>query len=247
MKPDFFRALTDNDREYLNFAPYVAGIHPLYQWKRSTAMTYAKSVKASSTPSGVEVKVGWSAPFVTGVSTVYLFAPDGDVTVTHSAKGLFLPMLKVGVRAGLVPSLQNAEWYGRGPQETYLDRKTGARIAIHRANVDELEHRYMRPQENGHRTDVRRLTITDSEGNGIRIDNMDKPFGFNLAKYSPEKLDSAKHLYELVPDDYLTLSIDGFQRGVGGDMPGVATLRRQYKLPSFREYTFKFRIGKIND
>ena len=247
MKPDFFRALTDNDREYLNFAPYVAGIHPLYQWKRTTAMTYAKSVKAASTPSGVEVKVSWSAPFVSGVSTTYLFAPDGDVTVSHSAKGLFLPMLKVGVRVGLVPSLESAEWYGRGPQETYVDRKTGAKIAIHRAGIDELEHRYMRPQENGHRTDVRSLIIRDAQGGGIRIDNMGTPFGFNLGRYSPEKLDAAKHLYELIPDDYLTLCLDGAQRGVGGDMPGVAMLHKPYKLSSFKEYSFKFRIGKIND
>ncbi|MEE1011028.1 MAG: glycoside hydrolase family 2 TIM barrel-domain containing protein, partial [Acutalibacteraceae bacterium] len=85
LRPDFFRALTDNDREYLNFAPMFCGIHPLYQWKRTTAMTVANSVKAQATPSGVEVTVKWKAPFVSGVSTTYLFSPDGDVTVSHSA------------------------------------------------------------------------------------------------------------------------------------------------------------------
>lgn len=245
MKPDFFRALTDNDREYINFAPYVAEVHPLYQWKRSTALTVATSVKASATPKGVEVKVKWNAPFVSGVSTTYLFSPAGEVTVKHSATGLLIPMLKVGVRMGIRSDLRSTAWYGRGPQETYCDRKTGAKIALHSMTVDELEHRYMRPQENGHRTDVRSLSITDEKGEGLKIESMDIPFGFNYLKYTPEKLDRAKHLFELQNDDYLTLCLDGAERGVGGDMPGCATLHKPYKLKGFTDYTFEFRISKI--
>lgn len=245
LRPDFFRALTDNDRGYINFVPFISGVHPLYQWKRTTAMLNSTSVKAVSTPSGVEVSVGWSAPFVSGVNTVYLFSPEGDVTVTHSAIGLFLPMLKVGVRMGVISSLENASWYGRGPQETYVDRKTGAKIADWSMTVDELEHRYMRPQENGHRTDVRSLCLTDKDGKGIRIDSMDIPFGFNYSRYTPEKLDEAKHLYELKKDDFLTLGLDAAERGVGGDMPGCTYLHKPYKLKNGKRYEFKFRISKI--
>ncbi len=244
LRPDFFRALTDNDTEYLNFVPMISKIHPLYQWKRTTALTTAASVKADSTPSGVEVKVKWVAPFVAGVSTVYLFSPDGEVTVKHSARGLVLPMLKVGVRMGIKSTLDNVSWYGRGPQETYCDRKTGAKIARHKMTVAELEHRYMRPQENGHRTDVRSLEITNNAGSGIVIDAMDIPFGFNLGYYSPEKLDSAKHLYELRRDNCITLCLDAAMRGVGGDMPGCAHLHKPYKLKGGKEYTFEFRISK---
>ena len=244
LRPDFFRPLTDNDREYLNFAPVFTGIHPLYQWRRTTAMTVARNVKAASTPSGVEVSVKWNAPFVSGVSTTYLFSPDGDVTVKHSAMGLLLPMLKVGMKMGISGNLENAEWYGRGPHETYLDRKTGGKIATHSMPVANLEHRYMRPQENGHRTDVRSLEITDKNGFGIRIDAMDIPFGFNLGYYSAEKLEKAKHLYELEKDDYISLSIDGAMRGVGGDMPGCAHLHKEYRLNSHKKIEFEFRISK---
>jgi len=245
LRPDFFRPLTDNDIGYINFTPFISGVHPLYQWKRSTAQTVASSVRAASTPSGVEVKVSWNAPFVSGVSTVYLFSPDGDVTISHSATGLLIPMLKVGVRMGIINSLENVEWYGRGPQENYCDRKTGARIADHKMKADELEHRYMRPQENGHRTDVRNLVITDNDGSGIRIDAMDIPFGFNLGCYSPEKIDKAKHLFELEKDPYLTLCLDAAERGVGGDMPGCAYLHEPYKLKSGKGYSFTFRISKV--
>lgn len=244
MRPDFFRALTDNDIGYINFAPYLTGIHPLYQWKRSTAQTAASKVKAEATPSGVMVNVKWHAPFTSGVETSYLFSPDGEVTISHKAKGLLLPMLKVGMRMGIKSRLENAEWYGRGPQENYCDRKTGARIARHSATVDELEHRYMRPQENGHRTDTRSLEITDESGSGIIIDAMDIPFGFNLGYYNPEKLDNAKHLFELEKDSCITLSLDAAERGVGGDMPGCAYLHKPYKVNSFREYGFTFRISK---
>ncbi len=244
LRPDFFRPLTDNDRGYVNFAPVFAGIHPLYQWRRTTAQTVARSVKAKSTPSGVEVNVKWNAPFVAGVSTTYLFSPDGDVTVKHSAMGLFLPMLKVGMRVGIKSTFENVEWYGRGPHETYCDRKTGARIAKHEMTVAELEHRYMRPQENGHRTDVRSLSVCDDSGFGFRIDAMDIPFGFNLGYYNPEKLDRAKHLYELEKDNCITLSLDAAMRGVGGDMPGCAYLHKPYKLSSGKKIEFEFRISK---
>ncbi len=244
LRPDFFRALTDNDREYLNFAPMFCGIHPLYQWKRTTAMTVASSVKAQSTAAGVEVAVKWKAPFVSGVSTTYLFSPDGDVTVQHSAMGLLLPMLKVGMRMGIKNSLENVEWYGRGPHESYLDRKKGAKIAKHSMTVAELEHRYMRPQENGHRTDVRSLAVNDKTGFGIRIDAMDIPFGFNLGYYTPEKLDKAKHLFELKKDGFITLCLDAAMRGVGGDMPGCAHLHKEYRLNSHKKIEFRFRISK---
>ncbi len=245
LRPDFFRALTDNDIGYLNFAPVFSGIHFLYQWKRTTAQTAAVSVKAQSTRSGVEVKVKWAAPFVSGLSTTYLFAPDGSVSVKHTAKGLFIPMLKVGMRMSVIPELENVTWYGRGPQENYVDRKTGAKIGVYSMTVDELEHRYMRPQENGHRCDVRSLKAVDENGNGFIAEALDIPFGFNMAWYSPEHLDKAKHLYEIRKDNFITLSLDAGMRGVGGDMPGCATLHDPYKLKAGRSYTFEFRISKV--
>ena len=244
VKPDFYRPLTDNDRGYINFAPFFKGVHPAQQWRTVTETTLAFSVKASSTKSGVLVKVIWSAPFTAGVTTTYLFAPDGNVTVSHSAAGLALPMLKVGMRMGIDSALENVEWYGRGPHETYCDRKTGGKIGIYKMKADELEHRYMRPQENGHRTDVRKLVLTDNEGSGIKIEAMDVTFGFNYGYYSPEKIDNAKHLYELEKDDYLTLCLDGAERGVGGDMPGCAYLHKPYKLKDGKRYTFSFRISR---
>ena len=245
MRPDFFRALTDNDRGYLNFAPQFALIHPLYQWKRSTALTKAVKTSVTGTNNGVKVTVNWLSPFTAGVVTTYTFAPGGDITVTHCAMGLALPMLKVGLRFGLNPEYSVCTWYGRGPWENYCDRKTGSAIAVHTSDIDGLEHRYMRPQENGHRCDVRSLKFTDENGEGILIEAMDRPFGFNAGYYTPEKIDTARHLFELEKDNYITVCLDAAQRGVGGDMPGAAYLHKPYKLNSGEMHKFEFRISKV--
>ena len=76
------------------------------------------------------------------------------------------------------------------------------------------------------------------------IDAMDIPFGFNLGYYTPEKLDRAKHLFELEKDNCITLCLDAAERGVGGDMPGCAYLHKPYKLRSGKTYSFEFRISK---
>jgi len=151
-------------------------------------------------------------------------------------------MLRVGMRLGLDQRLLQAKWYGRGPHESQRDRKTGQKIRLHDMPVAELEHRYMRPQENGNREDVRSLELYGSDGHGLRID-AEKAINFSALYYTQEKLDDAKHLYELIPDGYVSLCVDGFQRGVGGDLPGSAFLHEPYKLKPGK-YAFGFTMRK---
>ena len=101
----------------------------------------------------------------------------------------------------------------------------------------------MRPQENGNRTDVRSLEMTDDSGYGFRISSR-YPFDFSVHQYSQEKLEKAMHDYELTPDEYYTLCIDDRQRGVGGDMPGSACLHEPYKMHR-GSYSFAFRIEEV--
>ncbi|HZK39798.1 MAG TPA: glycoside hydrolase family 2 TIM barrel-domain containing protein [Clostridia bacterium] len=248
MTPNFFRPLTDNDRGYLNFVPKIVRIHPLYQWDRTSRHIRATGVKAKRLPNGqVEVSVKWFAPFASGVRTVYLFDAVGRVTVKHCTAGVFLPLLKVGLRTGIDAQLSNAKFYGRGPHETYCDRKTGGKIAVHEMKVAELEHRYMRPQENGNRTDVRSLQLTGENGKGLTIEApAGKQFNFSAGYYSQEKLEAAKHLYELKADQYITLNLDAAQRGVGGDLPGNTMLHPPYKMGTFKKYCFEFTVSPKN-
>ena len=167
---------------------------------------------------------------------------DGSVTFTENAKNSHTDLLKIGSRMGVSASLNNVEWYGRGPYESYADRKTGEKIAVHSMKAEETEHMYMRPQENGNRTDVRRIKLTNDSGKGIVID-AGSPINFSIHPYSQDELERAEHIFELKKDDFLTLNLDGFECGVGGDMPGVASLHEPYKIHKGK-YSYSFTVKR---
>ena len=245
LRPNFFRALTDNDFSFINFVPALTKFHPWRIWKWASKHVWAQRVKIKRlSESCVQVKVLWGhcPSLIARDVTTYTIHASGTIEVGHRARGL-LPMLRVGMRLGLKEEISRVKWYGHGPQESYCDRKTGQKIREYEMDAADLEHRYMRPQENGNRTDVRMLQLTRADGAGLRIEAAGDVFGFSAGAYSQEKLDDAKHLYELLPDGYLSLCVDGFHRGVGGDMPGSAFLHKPYKLNAGK-YAYGFVIKK---
>ena len=152
-------------------------------------------------------------------------------------------MLRFGLQFAMPGQFNRVKWYGRGPQENYCDRKTGARIAQYEMSVADLEHHYMRPQENGHRTDVRTLEITAEDGRGLKLTALgETPMAFNCFPYTIEDLDKATHIHALQHRDLTTVCIDATQRGVGGDMPGSATLREPYIMHKGTAYSHSFLI-----
>ena len=108
-----------------------------------------------------------------GVKIFYTVHSDGRIDVSYEGTPL-MDMLRFGLQFRLPGEFDLVKWYGRGPQETYCDRKTGGKIGIYNMKVEELEHRYMRPQENGQRTDVRSLELSDSDGHTLSFTAKDK-------------------------------------------------------------------------
>ena len=114
----------------------------------------------------------------------------------------------------------NLSWYGRGPHESYQDRKTGAAIGVYSGTVWEQYHPYVRPHENGNKTDVRWIALTNDEGIGLMAVGMPllsasaHQFLPQVLKYIP---DSQRHGNEIKPGDLIRLNIDYQQMGVGGD------------------------------
>ena len=240
LRPNFFRALTDNDMAYSNFVPPLSRFYPLRLWKIAGKRIFAWRAGARRlSPSAVQITVGWKG-LLAFARTQYIVHAGGAIEVSHRARGFLLPMLRAGLRVCLNGELAHAAWYGRGPHESHCDRKTGQKIAAFECPAAQLEHRYMRPQENGNRTDVRRLALTREDGAGILFE-ADTVFGFSVLPYSQETLDRARHQSDLWDDACLHLHLDAFQRGVGGDMPGVACLHEPYKMRPGR-YEFKFGI-----
>ncbi|WMJ90681.1 hypothetical protein [Anaerocolumna sp. MB42-C2] len=141
------------------------------------------------------------------------------------------------------PDFNHFTWFGRGPYENYCDRKSASKVGLWHAALPELQHNYMRPQENGNRTDVRFLQITTPYGNGFKVQDLTgQHMGFSAQPYSQEDLDAAEHIFELPVRDSITLHIDSLQCGVGGDVPGFTLLKPPYRIHPLQEYIQEFII-----
>lgn len=157
-----------------------------------------------------------------------------------------LPLIpRIGLSIRLDNELQNVEWFGRGPQENYWDRKSAAYVGKDKSTVDELYFPYIRPQENGYRTDVRWLSIYDEEGSGLQFSG-NPLFCFAALNYTREELDryewsKQRHPHELVKAGFVDLNIDLAQMGVGGDDSWGAKTHSQYTLPA-KKYEFEFLV-----
>ena len=162
----------------------------------------------------------------------YTFTPGGQVKVkmdTEIPKNMqkahnFGPVLRVGMLTQLIPELKNIAWYGRGPGESYADRKTGVPIGIFRRELEKFYHPYVHPCENGNRTDTRWFTLTDSTGQGIKISGL-KPLQFTAYPFTLEDLANTRHNAELPRRDFTTLCIDDKSAGVGNSWGGSTSAK----------------------
>ena len=151
---------------------------------------------------------------------------------------------RIGMQMKMPNEYANMKWYGRGPHENYWDRKTGAAVGIYSQKVTEPDHVYVRPQENGNRTDVRWMTLTDKKGRGIRVTGIPL-LSVSAWPYSMEDLSKAWHPYEISERDFVTVNIDYKQMGVGGDNSWGAKTHPEYTLPA-KQYEYEFMIEPIN-
>lgn len=240
--PNYYRAQIDNDRDAANFVPPLLPLMDCQRWKATAGKARAKLLGIEPRDGGIVLTYGWRHPLLRSARTQYHVYADGTLDITHTAVSKRRDMLRVGLQMALPASFDTAAWLGRGPHENYPDRKTGARKALHRTPVAQLEHRYMRPQENGARCDVNRLTLSGRDGALDVQDLSGDGLLFSAWHYTQQALDDATHIHELTPANLTTLSIDGVMCGVGGDVPGFARLHQAYRLPAGRPYTIHVRM-----
>jgi beta-galactosidase len=152
---------------------------------------------------------------------------------------------RVGVRFDLPPELRRARWFGTGPNESYPDTRQAARVGRFAADLDELNVAYSRPQETGHRGDLRSLVISDGTAPRLRVTTWPnherhRP-GFTLSGYTPQQLDRARHPYELGPIDRVYLFLDDAVHGIGSRSCGVDVLPEHALWPGRRQFAVEFR------
>lgn len=245
LMPNYFRALTDNDIDFLNFTPQWAKFHPFYAWQRATHHTRADKTEVIKNKNAVEIHIAFSTAGLKKSVATYRVYPDGRLYVFHSAvptKG----MLRFGYQMTMDKSMEYITWYGRGPKPTYIDRKLGCKIDLYKSSVTDFEYRYMRPQESSNRCDVRYFTLTDKNGFGIKVDAYyDNPINFSAYHYTTDGLEKATHINDIPYKDITTVNIDHRQLGVGGDLPGQAFVREPYTMPKGQKQEYSFVITPI--
>ncbi len=245
LMPNYFRALTDNDIDFLNFTPQWAKFHPFYAWQRATHHTRADKTEVTKNKNAVEIHIAFSTAGLKKSVATYRVYPDGRLYVFHSAvptKG----MLRFGYQMTMDKSMEYITWYGRGPKPTYIDRKLGSKIDLYKSSVTDFEYRYMRPQESSNRCDVRYFTLTDKNGFGIKVDAYyDNPINFSAYHYTTDGLEKATHINDIPYEDITTVNIDHRQLGVGGDLPGQAFVREPYTMPKGQKQEYSFVITPI--
>lgn len=232
--PEFWRAITNNDKYPPNNYADLDKLLGLSKFRR--AMKRLKCVGASLDRNDDCLTVHYSMrmPYVSGLKVDYTFFADGAMRMSMN----LMPtsnLIRYGFEFGLAEGMDGVTYYGRGENECYCDRARNAVVGVYTKSGEQMTHDYLSPQENGNRMDVRWVTIGTKQK--LKVTAVSHNFQLGVHPYTVQMLDEATHLHELGRLDYLTVNIDGAQRGVGGDLPAIACTKKQYKLPRLHRYT----------
>jgi len=246
LKPDFWRVPTDND--YGNDM-----VKRLRIWKDAHESATLTEFDFKTLDHEVVVSVKrYIKETGSEFNSTYTITGDYKIKVDNQfilAPNIPVPELpRLGMQTAISNELSLVEWYGRGSHENYADRKTSARIGIYQSKVEDLYFPYIRPQENGYRTDVRWVAFTNSKGKGFKIQGssalcINASF-YSKEQYSNEEQVDYKHTFDMKKEEIIYLNVDYKQMGVGGDNSWGAKVHEEYQvLP--HEYNYSFILSAI--
>lgn len=242
LEPNFWRVPTNNDRGY-NMQ------NELKVWRDVSSNRILKSFEHIKNRNG-SILIKTTSELQQGKSSYnvdYLISTDGKITVSvkFTKKGNNLPELpRFGMVLQMPTEFNQMAWFGRGPGETYQDRKFNALIDLYEGDVTSQATAYIYPQENGNKTDVRWMAFRNKKGIGFLFSG-DVPLEMSAHHYSISDFDSEpKHYYELPSQDFVEITIDHLQMGVGGDNTWGYKPHREYRLFE-SSYSYNFSIVPI--
>jgi beta-galactosidase len=238
VRPDFWRARTDNDmgasrREYISEAWKTAGDEAM--------LTDCHIVKLGN--GAVKVAFETELPDNLGLfDTEYKIYGNGEVAVTASyrkCKNSGQILYRYGMQMALPGAFKNMSWYGRGPHATYSDRMF-APVGVYQGSVDEQWVDYSNPQENGNKTDVRWMALRNDDGVGLLVKGA-QPLSVNASHFRAADMEAAAYAFELPRRDEVILNIDLAQQGVGGNNSWGAMPLKDYLLPA-ENFSYRFHL-----
>lgn len=252
---NFWRAPTDNDLG--NQMQKWASI-----WQGAGAKLKLNSINSKTNKSGIEVNTHYNSnAFKGNYQVVYSISHQGEIhvkTALDLADNQNLPNLpRFGMQLVIPGEYQNMSWFGRGPHETYADRKSAAKISTYKGKVKDQIHHYARPQENGNKTDVRWLALKSNNGAGLLAIG-DKPLSVSAWPYLQADIDfiagkdgeesasglvpvTSKHGAEVPMRNLVTVNIDHKQMGVGGDTSWGRLVHAPYTIKA-QDHSYGFTL-----
>ena len=245
LKPNFWRAVTDNDMG--------AGVQKSNRiWREPKLQLVAFNAALDKKDNKADVHVEYDMPEVGAQLTLtYSVMADGSMRVTQQMTPKTADerpfLLRYGMVMQLPYDMQVSEFYGRGPIENYADRKLSQNVGIYKQTADEQFYPYIRPQETGTKCDIRWWKQTNDKGFGFRIVSPEL-FSASALHYSIADLDEGlekaqRHSPQVPKSKYTELCIDLGQTGVGGvnSWSKEAIALPPYRLP-YKPYTFTFTL-----
>lgn len=233
--PNFTRPVTQNDKN-------VWKGNKLQEWYKADPKL--QHVSVGKTPAGL-VKVNSQYTVMdekATVQVVYTLAGDGVVKVDYAfTPSAELPNIpRVGMQCGIDRDYDQINWYGLGPFENYVDRRYGFDAAVYSQPIQEFMEPYVVPQENGNRTDVRWMYLSNKKDEGLLI-VADSLLSMSAWPYTQENINTAKHTYDLKDAGFVTVNIDLVQMGVGGNdsWSEVGQPLEQYQIKA-KPYQYSF-------
>lgn len=248
LTPNFWRAPTDND--------FGAGLQQKYAVWKNPEFKLA-SLKSEMKDGLAVVSAEYEMPSVsagTKLQLTYEINNRGAVKVNQklvAEKGAKVSnIFRFGMQMVMPKSFENISYYGRGPVENYIDRKWATELGIYNQTVTDQFYAYIRPQENGNKTDIRWWKQLNEAGSGLQF-VAEAPFSASALHYTIESLDSGwekkqEHSNEVEPADLTNFLIDKVQMGLGCVDSWGAIPREEYMLP-YGDYEFTFIMQPISN
>lgn len=241
LKFNFWRAETDNDGGWK--VPKKLGV-----WKNEGNNFELTDFEAETKKNGeVNLTASYQFKKTKSLATIhYTVYPKGQVAVNVKME---IPeenpnIPRIGMHSEITSSLQNIAWFGRGPHENYIDRKTSAEVGKYNSSLENWITPYVFPQENGNRCDIRWISFSKEGSTGLKIiSDPNHLISVNASPYTQNMLEKSTHDWELQKHENTVINIDYKQMGVGGDNSWGHPVMEKYQIkPGNYEYTFYLEI-----
>ena len=243
LRPNFWRAPTDNDRGNKMDVRLVT-------WKNAGKDRKLTTFSWKREKGGIKIHTEYLLPTLKSSICVINYDVSGSFDICVSF-GLMsddsLPEIPViGMCMSMPKNFERIKWYGRGPHENYWDRNKSSKVDLYEEDVKNMFVSYVRPSETGNRTDVRWLFVGNEDGKGLVFIG-EPTFEFSALEYSSEDLEKFSHPYELPRRSENFIRINYKQMGVGGDNSWGAKPHAEFTLYANRNDTYSFRIKNVEN